>query len=484
MLKKDSLTKNFVFQFLYQVVAMVIPLVLSPYLTRTLQETSLGIYSYVNSIAYYFVVFANLGISRHGQRIIAQNRDNEIRLRKSFWSLFAIHTIISVLTTFVYIVFILVFVKQDRVVYYIEILYVLSALFDITWLFYGLENFKSVVIKNLVIKIVQCCMIFVLVHDVSDLGIYTFICAGSILAGQVVMIPQAIKLVKPIKFELTDLKVHLKPLIVFAIAIIASTLYTTFDMTLLGLMSTKENVAFYNYANQIISVPRTVVGVIGTVMFPRACKLAAEGDIYGQKKYIGYSTIFTAIIGFCSIFALLAISNLFAVLYYGEAFAICGPIMMVLSPLVYIVGLGDIVRTQYMIPNGMDKEYIICIVLNAIVNLILTIILIPVLGIYGAVIGTISAECFGLIYQLVLCRKSIAIKDMINLSIPYIVIGFFMYLAMKASSILLPYNVIGFISEVLIGMIVFGSLLLLYLYRFKKEFVKLVLWEIRNRFKR
>ncbi len=179
MLKKDSLTKNFVFQFLYQVVAMVIPLVLSPYLTRTLQETSLGIYSYVNSIAYYFVVFANLGISRHGQRIIAQNRDNEIRLRKSFWSLFAIHTIISVLTTFVYIVFILVFVKQDRVVYYIEILYVLSALFDITWLFYGLENFKSVVIKNLVIKIVQCCMIFVLVHDVSDLGIYTFICAGS-----------------------------------------------------------------------------------------------------------------------------------------------------------------------------------------------------------------------------------------------------------------------------------------------------------------
>lgn len=169
---------------------------------------------------------------------------------------------------------------------------------------------------------------------------------------------------------------------------------------------------------------------------------------------------------------------------YGEAFAICGPIMMALSPLVYIVGLGDIVRTQYMIPNGMDKEYIICIVLNAIVNLILTIILIPVLGIYGAVIGTISAECFGLIYQLVLCRKSIAIKDMINLSIPYIVIGFFMYLAMKASSILLPYNVIGFISEVLIGMIVFGSLLLLYLYRFKKEFVKLVLWEIRNRFKR
>lgn len=199
----------------------LIPLVLSPYLTRTLQETSLGIYSYVNSIAYYFVVFANLGISRHGQRIIAQNRGNEIRLRKSFWSLFAIHTIISVLTTFVYIVFILVFVKQDRVVYYIEILYVLSALFDITWLFYGLENFKSVVIKNLVIKIVQCCMIFVLVHDVSDLGIYTFICAGSILAGQVVMIPQAIKLVKPIKFELTDLKVHLKPLIVFAIAIIA-----------------------------------------------------------------------------------------------------------------------------------------------------------------------------------------------------------------------------------------------------------------------
>lgn len=76
MLEKENLKKNFAFQFLYQIVVLVIPMILSPYLTRTLQETSLGIYSYVYSIAYYFVVVANLGISRHGQRIIAQSRDD------------------------------------------------------------------------------------------------------------------------------------------------------------------------------------------------------------------------------------------------------------------------------------------------------------------------------------------------------------------------------------------------------------------------
>ena len=93
MLEKENLKKNFAFQFLYQIVVLVIPMILSPYLTRTLQETSLGIYSYVYSIAYYFVVVANLGISRHGQRIIAQSRDDHKKLRKAFWSLFTFHAV-------------------------------------------------------------------------------------------------------------------------------------------------------------------------------------------------------------------------------------------------------------------------------------------------------------------------------------------------------------------------------------------------------
>ena len=85
--------------------------------------------------------------------------------------------------------------------------------------------------------------------------------------GQLVMIPQAIKIVKPIRFSREDVKKHIKPLFVLSIAVAAVSLYTVFDKTLLGLMTIKENVAYYEYASKIINIPKTIIGVIGTVIF-------------------------------------------------------------------------------------------------------------------------------------------------------------------------------------------------------------------------
>ena len=246
----------------------------------------MGNYSYTNSIAYYFVILSLLGISRYGQRIISQSADDETLLRKNFWSLFVVHILNSLVVLLVYGFFVLFFTKEDKLIYLIQGFYVASALFDITWLFYGLENFKSVVIKNAVVKIVECILIFVFVHSPSDLWKYTVISTMGLLLGQVVMLPQAIHLVPWMRFARKDMKRHIKPLLVFSISVIAVSLYTVFDKTLLGLLTNKENVAFYEYSNKIITIPKTIIGVVGTVMFPRACRLAARGDSAGQRKYI------------------------------------------------------------------------------------------------------------------------------------------------------------------------------------------------------
>ena len=461
MVKKDSLSKNYIYQFLYQILILFIPLILSPYLTRTLRETALGIYSYVDSIAAYFVAIAMLGISRHGQRVISECTE-EITLRKTFWSLFSVHAIISLAVLVAYICFIFCFAKDNQNIFIIESLYVFSALFDITWLFYGLENFKSIVIKNALVKIFQCASIFCLIKSADDLWLYTLIMSLGILAGQAVMLPQAVRLIKPIRFSWEEAKVHIKPLLVFSISVIASFLYTVFDKTLLGLLSTKENVAFYEYSNKIINIPKTIVGVTGTVMFPRACRLATKGDVEGQKRYINYSYLISAFISMASLFGLLSVADLFATVYFGDNFAICGRIMMLMSPLVCIVGIGDIIRTQYMIPNHMDKQFNICILLNAILNIVLTLLLIPKLGVYGAVIGSVSAETFGLINQTIICRRFIKIKDLLRAYGPFFIIGMIMFTSIKMIGTMLPYNYFGLLVEIAIGAVVYSIITFLY----------------------
>lgn len=470
MIKKQSISKNFFFQYVYQVLILVIPLILAPYLSRTLKETALGVFSYANSIASYFVALAMLGIARHGQRIISENSNDELQLRKSFWSLFAVHCIVSIISLIVYVLVVLLFIKSDRLVFIIETFYVASALFDITWLFYGLENFKSVVIKNAIVKIVECICIFLFVKEPNDLMIYAFINAVSILLGQIIMIPQAIKMVKPVKFGLEDAKKHIKPLLVFSISVIASFMYTVFDKTLLGLMSTKDNVAFYEYSNKIVNVPKTIIGVTGTVMFPRACRLAAQGTVEGQRRYINYSYIITSFIGMASMFGLIGISTPFAIVYFGKSFQTCGKIMALMSPLVYVVGAGDIIRTQYMIPNHMDKEFNICIILNAVINLVLSILFIPIIGVYGAVLGSVSAEVFGFVVQIIICRKFINVRDIIKELLPFSVIGALMLVSIQAISfgidMALP---VKLLIEVGVGGIVYCTLSIVYLCIFKKD---------------
>ena len=462
-------------QGLYQVLILGAPLIISPYLTRTLGAEALGIYSFSNSIAYYFVIFAMLGILRHGQREIASNSNNEISLRTTFWSLYCVHAIISITAVIAYIIYILFFVKTNTLVFGAQGLYVLSALVDITWFFYGIEQFKSVVIKNTVIKIIELLLIFILIKSPSDLLIYTIIMTCSILFGQAVLLPQAIKLVPPIRFSKTDAVKHIKPLFVLGISVVAVTLYTVFDKTLLGIMLNMSSVSFYEYANKIVSVPKSILGVISTVLFPRVCKMVDSNNNIGVKKYFEESLFLTSLFGFGFMFILSGVSRTFAPLYFGKEFEVCGRIIMAMSPVIIIVAIGDLVRTQLMISKHKDSQFILCLITNAIVNIIISIILIKPLGVYGAVIGSVSAELFGLLLESYCCKEDIVLRDVIKTVIPFVIIGSIAFVCMDLIYRILGNSVTSLFVEMMCGLIVYGVITLIYLFVSKKEIEKRLL---------
>lgn len=468
-MEKDSISKNMILQFAYQGVILVIPLIISPYLTRTLTETPLGVYTFTYSIAYYFVMLSMLGISRYGQRVISQNAQDEMKLRTTFWSLFAVHVAVSAFFSLSYVLLVSFFIKENRGIFLFQTFYVISALFDISWLFYGLEDIKNIVWRNMAVKIAECILIFCLVKSPEDLWIYTMICSGGMLTGQVLLVPRAVKLLPPIHFSKEELLCHIRPLLFFFVSDIAVSLYTIFDRTLLGILSTVTDVAFYEYSNRIVHVATKMLSVIGIVMLPRACRLAAMGDVNGQKKNMKYSFLLVSFLGMGAVFGLCAVGTQFATFYYGYSFLVCGGVIKALSPLVFIIGAGEVVRAQYMIPNHMDKQYMACMLLSASLNLVLSICLIPFLGIYGAVIGTLAAELAGFVYQLILCRKFIRIGEIAGCTAPFILFGFVMFMGIKAMQHVLPCSAISLVAEMAAGAGIYLVLSFFYLVRFRRE---------------
>ena len=88
-MSKPSIKKNFIYNIFYQVLAIIVPLITSPYLARVLGAEKIGINTWTYSVVFYFMIFATLGVNNYGNRSIAYIRDDKNELSRKFWSIYS-----------------------------------------------------------------------------------------------------------------------------------------------------------------------------------------------------------------------------------------------------------------------------------------------------------------------------------------------------------------------------------------------------------
>lgn len=177
----SSIKKNLTYSVIYQILIIIIPFITTPYISRIVGKEGIGIYSYTYSIAHYFIIFAMLGLNNYGNRVVAKCRDDKEKLSKEFSSIYVFQVIMSILMIILYLIYIFICDKKYLIFSILQVLYVVSTLFDINWLFFGLEKFKLTIIRNVIIKVVSTIFIFLFIKKSEDLIIYTFILSISSL---------------------------------------------------------------------------------------------------------------------------------------------------------------------------------------------------------------------------------------------------------------------------------------------------------------
>lgn len=456
--------KNFIYNIAYQILIMILPLITAPYIARVLGAELVGVYSYTHSVAYYFVLFAQLGLSVYGNRTIAQVRDNKEKLDYAFSSIFKLQLIISTLSCLCFGMYVLGFAKEQYKIYFIfQFLYVLSGVFDINWFYFGIEKFKLTVTRNTIIKILTVIFILLFVNDKNDLTLYIAIMAGGVFLGQVAMWTQLSKYVKFVRTDWADTRKIFIPVLILFLPTVATSLYRYMDKIMLGSMTTMSQLGYYENSEKFISIAMGVINALGTVMVPRMSNLYANDDFSTAKKYINKSIEGIFIIASPLAFGLAAVSTILSVIFYGVEFLECGNIIPILSMSLLFSAWANVIRTQYLIPKSRDKEYIISMFIGAGSNMLINIILIPILGGVGAAIGTIFAEAFVSISHSAFVRKELPLKSYLKLCVPYISLGFLMLLVVRAVLKYSSMSIAWLLISILIGAFVYITLVLLYL---------------------
>ena len=468
--KMNSIKKNFIYNLIYQVLIVLFPLVTSPYISRVLGSDGLGVYSYRYSIANYFVIFAMLGISTHGNRSVAMVRDDREKISQTFWNIYVAHLIISVSITVIYLFYVLKMVDVNRDIAMIEMVYVVSAIFDINWFFFGIERFDLTVTRNIVVKVLSVTSIFVFVHERTDVWKYALIMSlGTLISQSFVWI----YLKKYVDFRKPTLKgiiAQIKPMLVLFLPVIAISVYKLMDKIMLGAMTTMSEVGVYENAEKINSLTSGIITALGTVMLPRMTNLAANGKKNEIKKYINISIQFVSLLAAAIAFGIASIGDVFAPIFFGEEFLRSGYVIEFLAPTIIFVAWADVIRMQYLIPNHQDRIYIISMIMGAIVNVCLNAMLIPVVGAIGAAIGTIGAEGTVFVIQAFGSRKELPLKKYAFEIIPYMINGLLMYATVTIVKRIFAMSIFGLFVEIAIGGLVYVVLTLLYWKISKNEF--------------
>lgn len=446
-----SLKKNMAYNVAYQILAIILPLITAPYVSRVLGADGVGTYSYIYSIASYFGLFGMLGISNHGNRSIALSKGDHEKVSQTFWNIYAVQATTTIVALVLYLMFVTCIFTGNKPVAYLLGLFVLSYVLDISWCFFGLEQFVVTVTRNAIIKILTVVGIFLFVRERDDVAIYAAIMSLGTLVSQAylwLMLKKHISFRKP---QWAGVKDAIKPIMMLFIPAIAYSVYKLLDKVMLGSLTTVSEVGLFDNAEKIVNIPSSLITAFGTVMMPRVSTLLAGDaqDAVDRLNAISFRYFTLLVVG--AAFGLLGVSSVLAPVYFGSEFVGSAPIICGLGFSLIFVTWANIIRTQYLIPKKLDTTYVVSTIIGACVNLAVNLLLIPRIAGLGAMVGTIAAEFSVFIAQAIIVRREFPVAGYLIQTIPMFFIGAVMAVAVFVVGNLLGESVSTLAIQVLVG---------------------------------
>lgn len=463
-----KLLVNYIYDFSYQIFVIITPLITAPYISRVLQPEGVGVYSYTSSIASVFALFAALGVNMYGQREIAYVREDIFQRSKTFWELLIARGIATLVVTIIYICFCFLY-KQYLVLFLLQSLNIFATMFDISWYFKGVENFKIIAQRNFAIKVVSVIMIFLLIRKSTDLALYVFIVSFTVLLSYVFFFFHLDKEIIKISFAQLEPRKHIKGMLEFFLPAIAVQIYSQVDKIMLGAIAqnTIEN-GYYEQARKIVNIVSTAVTSINTVMYPKISVLFAEKRTLDIRKYLGMTFRLITMMLVPAFIGLWFVADNFVDWFFGPGYEPTSILIKLSGILLVFMGIGNFSGMLYLNPTGNQNKGTGIYIISAVINVILNVFLIEKFQSVGAIVASIIAEAFSGITQFYLLQKSAYKFNCISGFWRYVLSGLVMALALTICQKISP--LIG-APQTILEIVVAGTAYVLILYIVKDEMV-------------
>ena len=417
--------KNYLYNVVYQILLLLVPLITVPYISRVLGPELVGINSYTNSWMTFFMLVGQMGIALYGNREVADHRENPCERAKIFWAIELLQVITITCALIAYLGAVLLFSTTFKEYFLLQSFWIIAAGVDVSWYFMGVENFQRIVFRNMLVKLASVALIFLVVKGNNDLGKYIALLGLSNLVGNLTLWPYLKDEIKWVPISTWHPFRHFYPALLLFVPTITTQVYLVVNRLMLGRMSTQSQLGQFQYTDQIIKVILAVVTASGQVMLPHIANKFSKGDVKGIRDSLYNS--------------------------FNDA----GILMMIEAPVILFIGWSNVTGTQYLMPINRTKEYTVSVTVGAVINVITNLFLIALWGARGATLATDISEFAVAAVQLVYIRQTISRRKLFGQMWKYLLSGGIMFIITYRLAMIMNMTIPNLAIEVIIGAVIY-----------------------------
>jgi len=383
---KNNIRINVIVNIIRTIVLTFLSFITFPWVCRYLGDSSLGLYTWVNTFIAYFLILAKIGIPNLAVRECVKVRDDKEKLSNKVQTFFILQLISTVLSFgfMTTLVFSIPALRDSQALVFILAINFLAGAFSFEWVFIALEKQFYMSVRSIVALTIAAVLIIAFIRTPDDYLIYALLTISVTVITTVANVYYVRRFVSFKKTMPYSFKEYAKPLMILCFLTLLLSFYNQTDTFILGFLDpTKKEVASYSVGMKGIDVIIGIITALSTVFIPRSAFYYQKED----KRFFNNLNKYSLNIAMFVIFPAIATMSIFA---YPICSLISGTfdyenvlngylnapiVLMTLSSVMLTYSFGNIIYGQILLPMKKEKYYLIAMGVGTIINGVLSVVL-------------------------------------------------------------------------------------------------------------
>ncbi len=386
---------------------IIFPLITFPYVSRILQAENIGKVQFATSIVSYFALIASLGISTYAIREGAFLKKEPEKLKGFCNEIFSFNVITTGIS-YILLAITMIFINKSSdylLLIAIQSITIIFTTLGIDWINSIYEDYLYITIRSIFIQILTLILTFTLIKSTNDYFWYAIILVISSVGANILNFFYVKKYIR-IKFTFKiNIKKHIKPIIILFSSTLATTIYNSADVTMLGIMRGDYVVGIYYIGTKIYSIIKQLLNSAIAVVIPRISSYNSDSKQKEKDELLNKILKVIIMILLPTITGIAVLSKDIVLLISGEEYINSSASLFILAFALLFAVIANFSSNLILVTHKEETKSLIATITAAITNFILNFALIPLWAEKGAALTTVIAEMVAAIISTIYARK-------------------------------------------------------------------------------